>query len=127
LCVWEINVYSKEIITGEVPFASMCPRNEQVIINVVTGKIRPDRPKLTECTDLLWELLSSCWQENASARPPIGVAMQKLEQVTCDYRPLRVLLIGIRPFSTEFCVPIELFQITMLLPQWCPCSIIYAN
>lgn len=89
-----LSIYTKEIITGEVPFYSTYPRNEQVMVNVCMKNIRPERPSCEECSDQFWDLMSICWRTDPSSRRTMEKTGKELKAIAKSYRPLRILSTG---------------------------------
>ena len=75
-------VYTSQVLTGLKPFHHL--RGITFILPVLRGK-RPEKPLGAESlgiSDVLWELVQSCWSPKSSSRP---TARELLEQLSLDY------------------------------------------
>jgi serine/threonine protein kinase len=73
--VWSFGVLMTEIITrGRTPYPGM--NNRQVLDFVERGE-RMTKPN--QCPPHLWEIIMSCWQEQAERRPTFEALQNQLE------------------------------------------------
>lgn len=66
-------------MTSTIPFANFT--SSSVIVKVKDG-IRPDRPSETTAfgiSDLLWDLVQSCWAQQPDTRPDIHTITEQLK------------------------------------------------
>ena len=71
-----------QVLTGKWPFF---PRREAEVVYAVVSGERPAKPENAEeigITDVLWNLLTACWCEERTARPPITEVLSKFCEIT---------------------------------------------
>ncbi|KAG9122786.1 hypothetical protein FRC07_000679, partial [Ceratobasidium sp. 392] len=75
--VYALGMTMLETITGKVPFSEK--KNNLAVIASVIGREIPTRPEevvppKSQCGDILWSLLKSCWEHDPTKRPnAVGV------------------------------------------------------
>ncbi|KAF7377544.1 Protein kinase domain-containing protein [Mycena sanguinolenta] len=89
-----------EILTGQVPFHEL--RITSVVIKVVGG-YRPSRPTSSPGVfDDLWELLRSCWEEEAEKRPTAVAVVKRLEDPLIGAKPTPLAADWDETFTSKF-------------------------
>ncbi|KAI0075454.1 kinase-like protein [Panus rudis PR-1116 ss-1] len=88
--VYSFSLTIFECFTSREPFPSL-RREAQVIHNVVTNKLRPERPPPSDVssrwiTDEIWEMVNKGWSQQPEERPPMGEIADKLQAID-DGRP----------------------------------------
>ncbi|KAJ8082917.1 hypothetical protein PM082_008774 [Marasmius tenuissimus] len=75
-----------EIFTGLQPFPELA--NEMTVaFNVAQGK-RPSRPEgAPELSDVMWGLMSVCWDANPSSRPSASHVLEKVKRIAVRVLP----------------------------------------
>jgi TPR repeat protein len=92
--VWAFGVLAWELLTnGEIPYFEVL---EDAIIGRVCGGLRLERPTRDGCgcTDELWRLLTSCWEELPAARPTFAQLAIRLGQQQRPPSPPRDVGVG---------------------------------
>ena len=70
------------MLTGAPPFANR--QKPEVAFNVVLEGKRPTRPNNSESlgiTNVIWNLMESCWAKDVSSRPKVGHVVNRLKGV----------------------------------------------
>ena len=73
--VFAFAMLAVEVFTGEVPWGKTT-RVAAVISKIPRGD-RPNRPK--DINDVVWGLLTACWDQDPQKRPNIGNVVEKLK------------------------------------------------
>ncbi|KAF7377549.1 Protein kinase domain-containing protein [Mycena sanguinolenta] len=90
-----------EILTGHVPFHEL--HNDMAVMMKVAGGYRPSRPTSSPGVfDDLWELLRSCWEEEAEKRPTALEVVERLEDPSIGAKPTPFTADWDEKFTSKF-------------------------
>ncbi len=76
--VYSYGMSMLELITEKRPW-SECKREVMVILNVISKKTIPSRPKDVALSDELWALMQDCWRRDSATRPDMEQVRERLE------------------------------------------------
>lgn len=62
-----------QVFTDKVPFSD---RSEYMAVFAVLNGERPPRPTHATCTDVLWDLMERCWEDDPYSRPEVGEVLK---------------------------------------------------
>jgi len=80
--IYALGMTVYQVLTGKWPFF---PRREAEVVHAVVSGERPPKPGNAEeigITQLLWNLLTACWCEERTGRPPITEVLSKFCEIT---------------------------------------------
>ncbi|KAF9027111.1 TKL/TKL-ccin protein kinase [Hymenopellis radicata] len=76
--VYSYGMSMLELITEKRPW-SECKREVMVILNVISKKTTPSRPKDVALSDELWALMEDCWKRDSATRPDMEQVRERLQ------------------------------------------------
>ncbi|TCD71742.1 hypothetical protein EIP91_005508 [Steccherinum ochraceum] len=92
-----------ELYTGQFPYAELT-LDTQVFFKILEG-YRPSRPHISENTDMredLWALVTQCWAQQSSDRPPISDVVKAMESMCPKtHLPETLFLEGVKCLESE--------------------------
>ncbi|KAF9784386.1 kinase-like domain-containing protein [Thelephora terrestris] len=74
-----------EVLSGRAPYNQF---RDVIVIRMITGGKRPERPERPWFTDDLWRTLEQCWSPQPTDRPTIQSILEFLERVATTWQPL---------------------------------------
>jgi len=84
--VYALGMTVYQVLTGKWPFH---PKRETEIVHAVISGERPPKPKNAEevgMTEVVWNLLRKCWEEDRSKRPSILDVLKMFCDITGERR-----------------------------------------
>jgi len=82
--IYALGMTVYQVLTGQSPFF---PRREEEVILAVTSGERPPKPEKAEeigITEVLWNFLRECWEEDRMARPTIIQVLGKFQEIASE-------------------------------------------
>ena len=82
--IYALGMTIYQVLTGKLPFSQR--RKARVMYAVMLGE-RPAKPENAEeigMTDVVWDLLRGCWEEERTTRPNVAEVLKKFYEITSE-------------------------------------------
>ena len=77
--------YFSQVLTGQIPFRGA--HESEVVFLVLEGRrpAKPENASVIGLSDLLWDLVQRCWDDNRERRPKVAEVVEHLEKAAANW------------------------------------------